>query len=95
MLLRLKCVAFNRMTPALTPGDDFVLSLTPAGSAIVLPITPTVLSHIAQAMQAGALIEQSDPPSPQEVLAFVEARLLELAEAGEGHPPPALISLAG
>jgi hypothetical protein len=83
------------MTPALTPGDDFFLSLAPDGSAIVLPITPTVLAHIGQALQDGALITQSDPPSPQEVLAFVEARLLELAEAGEGHPPPALIALAG
>jgi hypothetical protein len=95
MLLRLQCVSAHPLTPALTPGDQFVLSLTPSGSAIVLPITPTVLAHICRALDAGALIEESAPPRPEEVLAFVEARLLELATAGEDHPLPATIALAG
>jgi hypothetical protein len=95
MLLRLQCVSAHPLTPALTPGDQFVLSLTPSGSAIVLPITPRVLAHIVQAMQAGAIMEQSAPPSPEEVLAFVEARLLELAETAGDHPLPAVIALAG
>jgi hypothetical protein len=46
-------------------------------------------------MQAGAIMEQSAPPSPEEVLAFVEARLLELAETAGDHPLPAVIALAG
>jgi hypothetical protein len=93
MLLRLLCAAAHPLTPALTPGDHFVLSLTHTGSALVLPITPTVLAHIGQAIREGALIEQSAPPSPEEVLAFVEARLLELQTTPDRLPDR--IALAG
>jgi hypothetical protein len=94
VILRLQCVTSHPHTPALAPGDTFAVSLTPSGPAVILPITPRALAQIVQAMNDGALQELSPAPTAGEVLAFVEARLLEL-DQGAGDSLPAQVALAG
>jgi hypothetical protein len=79
VILRLQCVTSHPHTPALAPGDTFAVSLTPSGPAV---------------MNDGALQELSPAPTAGEVLAFVEARLLEL-DQGAGDSLPAQVALAG